>query len=389
MLENQEGFVFASNDDILPDSKVNFQIRHLLLAEEYYIQVRGRGTGPYLLQVSLQPLASGSVHRGDISVATQSEASDLNTTLSGINTIFGNVNIIQEEGTADPITNIDAFHSIDLITGNLKVQRTSLVRLAGITSGGKPAGFASLDMVLGDFHVGDYDRNLRNPDLSTLGDFTDLKEIDGYFLSNENDNLTTLGNFPSLIGIGEYFHVTRNSNLTSLGSFPNLDRIGSGKTFLPFNGRLHDVPNVSIAVLDNPRLSYCSAFSQFITGIKTTPGVRVIWGNAAGCIGEAQTVMFTLATTGVVGQELNLNATASSNLEVNYSSSAPAIAQIGTDEKAGKLILLTEGTATVTASQEGSADFASATPVKRTIIVVPVGSTRPQNDYVFQHLRAM
>ena len=90
-----------------------------------------------------------------------------------------------------------------------------------------------------------------------------------------------------------------------------------------------------------------------------------------------QMITFTLADTGTVGATLDLTATASSGLKVSYASSNEAVAAIGTDTNAGKLVLLTEGTATITASQSGNNTYATATPVERTILVEAAGN-QPQ-----------
>ena len=90
-----------------------------------------------------------------------------------------------------------------------------------------------------------------------------------------------------------------------------------------------------------------------------------------------QMITFTLADTGTVGATLDLTATASSGLEVSFASSNGAVAAIGMGTNAGKLVLLTEGTATITASQSGNNTYATATPVERTILVEAAGN-QPQ-----------
>ena len=90
-----------------------------------------------------------------------------------------------------------------------------------------------------------------------------------------------------------------------------------------------------------------------------------------------QMITFTLADTGTVGATLDLTETASSGLKVSYASSNAAVAAIGTGTNAGKLVLLTEGTATITASQSGNNTYATATPVERTILVEEAGN-QPQ-----------
>ena len=90
-----------------------------------------------------------------------------------------------------------------------------------------------------------------------------------------------------------------------------------------------------------------------------------------------QMITFTLADTGTVGATLDLTETASSGLKVSYASSNAAVAAVGTGTNAGKLVLLTAGTATITASQSGNNTYETATPVERTILVEEAGN-QPQ-----------
>ena len=84
--------------------------------------------------------------------------------------------------------------------------------------------------------------------------------------------------------------------------------------------------------------------------------------------------MFALVATGTVGAELDLTATADSGLTVSFTSSNPNVASIGSGADAGKLVLLTAGTAIITASQRGDDTYAAAPDVTRTITVETVGS---------------
>ena len=88
-----------------------------------------------------------------------------------------------------------------------------------------------------------------------------------------------------------------------------------------------------------------------------------------------QTITFTSDTTGNVGTNIELAATASSTLPVTFeitTNPATGVATLtddGTGDGMGSLTLTGAGTITVTASQAGNADYAAATPVERTIIV--------------------
>ena len=88
----------------------------------------------------------------------------------------------------------------------------------------------------------------------------------------------------------------------------------------------------------------------------------------------AQTIMFTLATTGTVNDKIDLTATAGAGLEVTFASSDEAVAAIGTGVDAGKLVLKTEGTAIITASQSGDDTYAAAMDVTQTIMVEAAGN---------------
>ena len=93
---------------------------------------------------------------------------------------------------------------------------------------------------------------------------------------------------------------------------------------------------------------------------------------------QTQTLMFTLAATGTIGATIDLMATASSNLPVSYASDNEAVAAIGAagTPNAGKLVLLTTGTATITASQPGDANYEAAPSVTQAITVEPAAAPR-------------
>ena len=90
-----------------------------------------------------------------------------------------------------------------------------------------------------------------------------------------------------------------------------------------------------------------------------------------------QIIDFTLATTGTVGDKIDLTATADSGLEVTFTSSDETVAAIGTGADAGKLVLLTVGMTTITASQDGDDTYAAATDVTQTITVEAAGTQTP------------
>ena len=81
-----------------------------------------------------------------------------------------------------------------------------------------------------------------------------------------------------------------------------------------------------------------------------------------------QTIDFTLDAEGVAGIALDLGTT-SSGLAITYTISNTDVAEVGTGDQAGKLILKAIGTATITASQAGNTGFMAATAVTQTIRV--------------------
>ena len=87
-----------------------------------------------------------------------------------------------------------------------------------------------------------------------------------------------------------------------------------------------------------------------------------------------QTITFTAPTSSIeVGASVNLGATSSASLAITYTSSAAAIVRIS----GGTVVGVAPGTATITASQTGNANYNPATDVTITVTVVaaPGGST--------------
>lgn len=74
---------------------------------------------------------------------------------------------------------------------------------------------------------------------------------------------------------------------------------------------------------------------------------------------------FELPAAAVATDEIAVNATASSTLPVAYTSSDESIAYV----QDGHLVILSGGTVTITASQEGNDKYNAATPVAQTIVI--------------------
>ena len=127
---------------------------------------------------------------------------------------------------------------------------------------------------------------LFNPDLTTLGTFDSLENVDGNLFSRSNNVLTHLGNYPALENIHGNLDLQRLPLLTHHGNFPVLDKI-NGSLSLGFNPLLTalDFPNLTavnqrILIIDNDTLSDCCDLSAEVIG---TSSDVFIARNAAGC----------------------------------------------------------------------------------------------------------
>lgn len=82
---------------------------------------------------------------------------------------------------------------------------------------------------------------------------------------------------------------------------------------------------------------------------------------------------FELPAAAVATDVIEVNATASSTLPVTYTSSDESIAYV----QDGQLVILSDGTVTITASQEGNDKYNAATPVAQTVVIskAPVSIT--------------
>jgi len=86
---------------------------------------------------------------------------------------------------------------------------------------------------------------------------------------------------------------------------------------------------------------------------------------------RTQTINFPAPTINRVDRSAPLNATATSGLDVAFTSSDPTIAAV----TGGTLTLLAEGTVTITASQAGDTNNYPAPAVSHTITVLPAASS--------------
>ena len=178
---------------------------------------------------------SNKTYIGNISVGTQTEISDLSTSLTGVTKIMGNISILQkmdENGTPiDPIIDLSVFSTIDTITGSLMMKGADSLRTLSkveTTDNGMTTyiGFAALDTIGGDFSIGHLSAAFGNSGLDSLGYFRDLKGIGGNFHIEQNDNMVILGSFPKLKNIGGESIIIANDDLQTLGNFNSLQHIG-------------------------------------------------------------------------------------------------------------------------------------------------------------------
>ena len=194
---------------------------------------------------------SNKTYIGNISVGTQTEISDLSTSLTGVTKIMGNISVLQkidENGTPiDPIIDLSVFSTIDTITGSLMMKGADSLRTLskvetadnGMTT---YIGFAALDTIGGDFSIGHLSAALGNSGLDSLGNFRDLKGIGGNFHIEQNDNMIILGSFPKLKNIGGESIIIANDDLQTLGNFNSLQNIGENFS-VRFNNNLQTLGN--------------------------------------------------------------------------------------------------------------------------------------------------
>lgn len=88
-------------------------------------------------------------------------------------------------------------------------------------------------------------------------------------------------------------------------------------------------------------------------------------GGASAPPAASQTISFNPATTGTVGIPITLSATATSGLAVSFTTSTPSVCTVS----ASTLTLLSTGTCTVKADQNGNDAYAAATQVSKQIEV--------------------
>ena len=194
---------------------------------------------------------SNKTYIGNISVGTQTEISDLSTSLTGVTKIMGNISVLQkmdENGTPiDPIIDLSVFSTIDTITGSLMMKGADSLRTLskvetadnGMTT---YIGFAALDTIGGDFSIGHSSAAFGNSGLDSLGYFRDLKGIGGNFHIEQNDNMVILGSFPKLKNIGGESIIIANDDLQTLGNFNSLQHIGENFS-VRFNDNLQTLGN--------------------------------------------------------------------------------------------------------------------------------------------------
>ena len=163
------------------------------------------------------------------------------------------------------------------------------------------------------------------------------------------------------------------------------DTIGTVGTEIELAATVSSTLPVTFAITEGDTLATLADNTLSLTGIGTVTITATQEGNTN--YAEAmqtqtitvsqgtQTITFTSDTTGNVGTNIELAATASSTLPVTFEITTNPTAGVatltddGTGDGMGSLTLTGAGTITVTASQAGNANYAAATPVERTITV--------------------
>ena len=325
--KNNVSIVVESNPNLTLCSTLEKFLEDGTYAVEGEIYINNNADGCNSNNIT-QPI--NPVYTGDIRVRTQTEVDALDDRemplYGNVHKIIGSVEIIEAQGTNDPITDISIFSNLDTITGDVVVKY--LTTLDAINKENEDAvntGLSALKYIggcfliksnslletLGNFNqlqsvttsfdiysnpslnsLGEFNNlqsiqgNLNvftNQSLTTLEGFNQLQSIGGHFDIYANNRLTTLGSFDQLQSIGKYFYVSHSNLLTTLGDFPNLTSIGtSSLLFVPSTG--YYINNVSIVVEKNPNLALCSMLEKFLEdGTHAVEGEIYINNNADGC----------------------------------------------------------------------------------------------------------
>jgi sugar lactone lactonase YvrE len=139
--------------------------------------------------------------------------------------------------------------------------------------------------------------------------------------------------------------------------------------------------NISVATVSGSTITIVGAGSSDITASQTgngtyNPAVNVVQTLVVDK--ENQTITFgTLASATYHDSPITLGATASSNLIVSYTSSDPSVAMVS----GNTVTIVGAGSADITATQNGSANFNAAPPVIQTLTVNKADQTIPTNPF--------
>ena len=177
-----------------------------------------------------------------VNLTTQAAVNDFRNTLGNATAIVSSLII----GPSDNITNLDSLRFLTEIMGDFEIQQNSVLRHIGDFPNLRRIegryllddndvletvnGFSVLNSLRGDFHI------INNAKLNSLGNYDSLRYIgddffigDGYGTGRINPSLVDLGNFPQLRTIGGDYQVFDSDSLVSIvGNFPSLERILGG-----------------------------------------------------------------------------------------------------------------------------------------------------------------
>ena len=205
--------------------------------------------------------------------------------------IVGNLTIGDGEAGTD-LTNAHlAALQVEVITGNLTINRTRLTTLDA---------FSSLRSIEGSLDIGGVYFNDGNKMMTLLSGFGALESIGGRLYMEENDALVTFTAFDRLDSIGGQLRINHNDALRSLSAFPALRHIGTGLgTSVP-----------PIRILINPRLSVCCGVFPFLQS-RLLPGYTLGGGrtmniqrNAEGCNSVTEIKTARICTPPVTGRTI-------------------------------------------------------------------------------------
>lgn len=193
------------------------------------------------------------------------------------------------------------------------------------------------------------------------------------------------GNWGVTAGITEMLIQSQEKNVEVLPALPTNWSTGSykglcarGGFVVDINWKDGDLTNANVYSKAGDTLTF--VFKTQKVKIPTQPGKTYQLTYSGGVLKVSQSIAFDpLANAAFGDADIQLRATASSGLGVNYSSSDASVATI----VAGKIHLLKSGTVFITATQSGNANYSAAIDVNQKLTVsLPAGINEVLNNLV-------